>query len=122
MRYIKALSKTEKAQLEEESHKGDGHRVRRRAHTILLSADGFTIDEIARIYQTDRATVTSTFNRWEKAGLSGLSDEARSGRPPKLSKAERAEAIERLKEDPRSIKKAQAATQKKRVSMSASGR
>ncbi|NET97435.1 helix-turn-helix domain-containing protein, partial [Okeania sp. SIO1H2] len=42
----------------------------------LLSADGFTIDEIARIYQTDRDTVSSTFTRWENAGLAGLFDEA----------------------------------------------
>ena len=121
MRFITALTESDKAELHEEFQTGDSHRVRRRAHTILLSADGFTIDEIARIYQTDRATVSSTYDRWEKAGLAGLFDDAKSGRPPKLSKAEAAEAIASLKEDPRSIKKAQAATKKKRARKSVNG-
>ena len=121
MRYVKPLSEKEKDQLDEMVRQGESYRVRRRAHAILLSADGFTIDEIARIYKTDRDTVSSTFTRWEKAGLAGLFDEAKSGRPPKLSKAEAAEAIETLKEDPRSIKKVQAATKKKRANKSANG-
>lgn len=122
MRYIKPLSEKDKAQLDELLRQGESHRVRRRAHAILLSADGFTIDEIARIYQTDRDTVSSTFTRWENAGLAGLFDEAKSGRPPKLSKAEAAEAVDTLKEDPRSIKKALAITKKKRANKSVNGR
>jgi transposase len=79
----------------------------------LLSADGFTIDEIARIYQIHRDTVGTTFDRWEKEGIEGLFDDPRSGRPPKLSDDEADEAVELLKEDPRSIKKALAATSEK---------
>jgi transposase len=66
--------------------------------------------------------VSSTLTRWETGGVAGLGDEAKSGRPPKLSPAEAAEALDALKEDPRSIKKARAATEKKRTSKSVNGR
>ncbi|MGP8337811.1 MAG: IS630 family transposase [Methanosarcinaceae archaeon] len=82
------------------------HSVRRRAHSILLSAEGFSIGEIARIYQIHRDTVADIFDRWEKEGIQGLYDAPKSGRPPKLSEDEANEAIKFLKQDPRSIKKA----------------
>lgn len=122
MRFVQPLSASDKAQLETIVREGNAYRMRRRAHSILLSAEGFTIDEIARIYQTDRDTVASTLNRWETGGVAGLADEVKSGRPPSLSEAERAEALVTLQEDPRSIKKAQAMTKKKRARPSADGR
>jgi transposase len=78
-----------------------------------LSSDGFTIGEIARIYQVHRDTVGTTFDKWEKEGVGGLFDDFRSGRPPKLSEDEADEAVKLLKEDPRSIKKTLAATKEK---------
>ena len=122
MRFVQPLSDREKEQLEKMVCEAKVYRVRRRAHTILLSAEGYPIDEIARIYQTDRDTVSSTLTRWTTGGVAGLYDEAKSGRPPKLSPVEAAEALDALKEDPRSIKKAQAATEKKRTSKSVNGR
>jgi transposase len=57
--------------------------------------------------------VGTTFDRWEKDGIKGLVDGSRSGRPPKLSDAEADEAVELLKKDPRSIKKALAGIKEK---------
>ena len=113
MRYVKPLSESEKTELETMFRDGDSHRVRRRAHIILLSAERFTICELARVYQIDRDTVSSTLTRWEKEGIEGLFDGERSGRPPKLTKEEADEAIKCLKKDPRSIKKALAETKEK---------
>jgi transposase len=79
----------------------------------LLSADGFTIDEIARIYQIHRDTVGTTFDKWKRDGIAGLFDDPRSGRPSKLSDDEADETVKLLKEEPRSIKKALAATREK---------
>jgi len=121
MRFVKPLSELDKAELTAIFHRGDSHRVRRRAHTILLSTEGFAIKEIARIYETDRDTVASTFDRWEEAGIAGLYDGDKSGRPTKLTKEEAAEAVEYLKEDPRSTKKALAKTKKRQVRKSANG-
>lgn len=113
MRFVSSLSEPDKEQLTALFKYHDSHSVRRRAHSILLSADGFPIDEIARIYQIHRDTVGTTIDRWERDGIEGLFDGDRSGRPPKLSESEANEAVESLKEDPRSIKKALAATNEK---------
>lgn len=113
MRFISSFSEFEKEQLTSLFKYHDSYSVRRRSHSILLSADGFTIDEIVRIYQIHRDTVGTTFDRWEREGVEGLFDGPRSGRPPKLSDDEANEAIKLLKEDPRSIKKAVAATKEK---------
>jgi len=113
MRFISELSESERDQLTGLLKYHEWHSVRRRSHSILLSADGFTIEEIARIYQIDRDTVGATLDRWESEGIEGLFDAPRSGRPPKLSAEEAAEAVSLLKEEPRSIKKAVAATREK---------
>jgi transposase len=113
MRFIPALSESDKKQLTALFKYHDSHSVRRRSHAILLSADGYTIDEIARIYHIHRDTVGTTFDRWKREGITGLFDDPRSGRPPKLSPEEADEALKLLKEEPRSIKKALAATREK---------
>ena len=112
MRYVAPLSETDEKALTSLFKHHNAHSVRRRAHAVLLSAKGFRIDEIARIYQIHRDTVVDTFDRWEKEGLQGLYDAPKSGRPPKLSEDEAEQAIKMLKKEPRSIKKAMAATQK----------
>jgi transposase len=106
MRYVLPLSEKDSKELASLFKYHNSHSVRRRAHLIILSADGFSIGEIARIYQVHRDTVVTTFERWEKEGITGLYDAPKSGRPPKLSKDEADKAIKFLKEDPRSIKKA----------------
>ena len=113
MRFVPALSESDRKQLTALFKYHDSHSVRRRSHAILLSADGFTIAEIARIYQIHRDTVGTTFDRWKRDGIVGLFDDPRSGRPPKLSNEEADEAVKLLKEEPRSIKKALAATKEK---------
>lgn len=113
MRFVPALSESSRKQLTTLFKYHDSHSVRRRSHSILLSADGFTIDEIARIYQIHRDTVGTTFDKWKRDGIAGLFDDPRSGRPSKLSDDEADEAVKLLKEEPRSIKKALAATREK---------
>ena len=113
MRFVPALSESGRKQLTALFKYHDSHSVRRRSHSILLSADGFTIDEIARIYQIHRDTVGTTFDKWKRDGIAGLFDDPRSGRPSKLSDDEADEAVKLLKEEPRSLKKALAATREK---------
>lgn len=112
MRFIQSLSEKDTKELTSLFRYNTSHSVRRRAHLILLSANGFSINEIARIYQIHRETVLNTFNRWEKDGINGLLDAPRDGRPPTLSKDEENKALEALKKDPRSIKKALVITEK----------
>ena len=112
MRYVETLSEEGKKALNSLLKNHASHNVRRRAHFVLLSADGFCINEIARIYQVHRETVMNSFARWEKDGIKGLYDMDKTGRPPTLSEDEENKALDALEKDPRSTKKALALIQK----------
>ncbi len=61
------------------------HRVRQRAHCILLSNDGYTISDLKKIFNADLTTIYNWFNEWESKSLVGLYDRKGKGRKPKLS-------------------------------------
>jgi len=79
------------------------HRTRQRAHAILLSSDGFSVDEIAKICRVDRDTVSRWIDKWEQLGIEGLKDKPRPGNPGTLTQSEKQLVIELCKETPRSI-------------------
>jgi transposase len=79
-------------------------RARARAHSLILSAQGMTINEITKIYQVDRDTVSTWIKKWEHDGPESLHDKPRSGRPPKLTPEEQQLAIAYIKEEPRSLR------------------
>ena len=80
------------------------HRARQRAHALLLSARRYSINQIADIFSVDRETVSSWLLRWEEFATNGLDLEPKSRRPPTLSKEEEKEAVEIVKQEPRSLK------------------
>jgi transposase len=86
--------------------------TRIRAHAILLSDGGYPVQEIAQIHGVCRQTISSWIRAWESKGLVGLVDQARSGRPRKLSAQEEAQVLECLQAEPRSIKQAVAELEK----------
>ena len=81
-------------------------RKRMRAHAILLSARSFSIDQIAAIYEVNRDRVSQWLAWWGEFQFAGLEDDQRSGRPPKLTASEQAQALEIVKEEPRSTRRA----------------
>ncbi len=81
-------------------------RVRMRAHAIILSHRRFSIDQIAAIYEVDRDRVSQWLEWWKEFEFDGLADEARGGRPPKLSAEEQAQVLEMVTEEPRSVRRA----------------
>src|SRR5439155_347815 len=78
-------------------------RARARAHSLLLSVQGLTINEIAKIYHVDRDTVSTWLTKWAQQGEGSLHDQPRSGRPPTLTPEEQELAIASMKEEPRSL-------------------
>ena len=52
---------------------------------IAMVVDGFSRAEAARLCGMDRQTLRDWVHRYNKAGLDGLADRARSGRPASLS-------------------------------------
>ena len=103
-RFVKALSDEEKEILKDLKDYGEKPRSRRRAHAILLSDAGKSVNEIAEIFDTTRVTVCSWIDRWHENGLSGLEDAPRPGGPPILTDDEREQVLEDIKECPNSPK------------------
>jgi len=82
------------------------YRVRMRAHSIILSGQGYSIDKIADIYQVHRNSVTGWIEEWEESGYASLFDKPKSGRPAILDEAEQELAKQIVAQTPRSTKKA----------------
>lgn len=59
-----------------------------RARIVLLAAEGVPNAQIARRLEISRQTVVTWRNRYRSAGLAGLDDRPRSGRPPVVDEAQ----------------------------------
>src|SRR5215471_8202914 len=81
------------------------HRVRQRAHGILLSYQGINTTVLMAIFSVDRITLYNWFDAWESHHFAGLYDKKRCGRPPKLTDEEQKKAQYYLKQHPRDIRK-----------------
>jgi len=58
MKSIPALNETDRIALEHAHRDGPTHRQRQRAQAILLSARGYTLEQLADFFQTRRDTVS----------------------------------------------------------------
>jgi transposase len=63
-------------------------RVRRRAHALLLVAEGRPLSRIAQLFQTAPHRIRAWRTQFLARGRAGLLDAPRPGRPPKLSPAD----------------------------------
>jgi transposase len=103
-KFVKPLMDEQREQLKEIMKSQGPQRKRMRAHAVLLSERGYSIDPIADIYQVDRDRVSKWLEWWEKYQFEGLDDDPRSGRPPKLTEKEQKKAVEITLEEPRSLR------------------
>ena len=103
-KYIKALTEEEQAELRRIHKSDDSSRRRMRAHVILLSFRRYSINEIADIYEVDRDRVSQWLDWWEESRFDGLDDDPRSGRPPKLTVEEQAQAVAETLKEPRLLR------------------
>jgi len=99
-RFIKKLTKRQIQQLVDQKDHGTTPRIRHRAHAILLSHQGTTVVELARIFQTSRTTISQWLDRWDAEEIDGLADKPRPGSPAKLTEVERIRVVELLKRSP----------------------
>jgi hypothetical protein len=77
-RYVSKLSETQREELEKPHPSSSSARVRTRAHAILLSSEGFTIEELMEIFHVERDTISRWLNNWEQSNFEGLPDKIRS--------------------------------------------
>jgi len=104
MKYVKELLDSEIITLSEMYRNAPVHRLRQRAHIILMSNRKITINEIALAIELDRDTISSTIDGWETIGIIGLYDAKRSGRPNIYTDDEKELIKLKIEEEPRQIK------------------
>ena len=104
MKYISSLTNEELETLEKAYKNDPSARVRMRAHAVLLSARGFSINEMVRIFNVQRDTVSCWLNAWETSGLAGLTDRPGQGRNTVLTQAEEKIAMKLIEKYPRSLR------------------
>jgi transposase len=92
-KFVKTLSDEERKKLIENHQNHPNFRVRHRSHAILLSHQGSSREEIARICRVQRDTVSLWIDAWQECGCKGLEDNKRSGRPPILTVEEQEKAF-----------------------------
>ncbi len=86
--------------LRKEAEKDGASRVVIRIQSIILSIEGHTTGQIAKLLKVDRTTVPLWINRWNQYGLPGLLDGYRSGRTSKLSEDDREKLADILESGP----------------------
>lgn len=101
---VPPLNETQRNELEELYHKTKLPRLRSRAQMVLLSAEqGLKAPAIAAIVRESDDSVARWLKRYLAAGVTGLSDAPRSGRPAKVTASYRAEAVKAVRRRPRSL-------------------
>lgn len=101
-RFIERLTKSQVQRLEQLRDNGENKRIRQRAHAVLLSFDGTTVNELVRIFGISRNSICFWLDRWDSEGFQGLSDKPRPGAPPKLDEQEQVLALQLLEKTPQS--------------------
>ena len=79
---IGPLSLEHQRRLRERRRRAVG-RVALRAQRVLLSARGYTVPQIAEIFELGEDVVRDGLHRFQERGPDGLEDHPRPGRPPK---------------------------------------
>src|SRR5262247_7210 len=105
VRFIQNLSPETCSLLHRIYKESQHHRVRQRAHCILLSYQGIHTTALTAIFSVDRITIYNWFDAWESHHFAGLYDKKRCGRPPKLTDEEQRKAQHYLVQHPRDVKK-----------------
>jgi len=87
-KFVQPLTEAQRLRLKEVHKTDPSARTRMRAHAILLSARGYSLDRIADIYEQDRDRVSLWLDWWGQYEFEGLDDDPRSGRPAILGDEE----------------------------------
>ena len=105
MRFIGNVSQETISMLQRIYKQSKHHRVRQRAHCLLLSLQGLTTTELVKIFQVDRITIYHWFDAWEVQRLAGLYDKAKQGRPQKCTPEQKEQIRQWAKAFPKNLNK-----------------
>lgn len=111
MRYIKNLTEVEQEALQTGHKQGKSHQFRTRCQAILLSAQGYKVQQLSCLLGVSELSVYKWMNRFEAGGVAALLNQPGRGRKPLLrlaNQAHRQLVSEQIEEDPQRLKVAKA--------------
>ncbi len=101
---LRALSEEETKRIKQWSQsRTEEARLVERARIIRLASEGQKVPQIAQALDIDEKTVRKWLKRFEQQGVAGLSDEARSGAPPRYTAEVKARIIAAALTTPRDL-------------------
>jgi len=104
MKAIKIHGTVKKVQqlvtLSKQALRDGAFRVAARLHAIVLNIEGTCAPQIDKIIKVHRSTVNIWLRNWQEAGMEGILEGHRSGRPPAMSAAQRQELADILDSGP----------------------
>jgi transposase len=103
MRFIRELGSETISLLKRIYRQSRHFEVRRRAHCILLSFEGFTTTELMALFQVTRITIYNWFLAWEDHNLVGLYDKSGRGRKPLFTPEQKLQIKAWVKENPKNL-------------------
>ncbi|MEA5512320.1 helix-turn-helix domain-containing protein [Crocosphaera sp. UHCC 0190] len=89
MRFIRELNTETRKLLEKISRRSKNYQVRDRARCIILSYQGFSINQLMVIFGLTRKTIYNWFTKWEDEGIVGLYNKKGRGRKPKFNEEQK---------------------------------
>jgi transposase len=99
MSSVSPLPDSERRRLKQLARREVG-RVSERIRMVLLASRGYSLAQIAAIFECDEATVTHWVQRYAHEGEAGLRDRPRSGRPRKADAVARRELCHAMEQSP----------------------
>ncbi len=77
MLHIKKITEEEKLTLENMRKNHPGYMPRMRAHAVLLSQDGYQVNDLSDLFGVCKKTIVAWLRGWANAGIFGLIDKPR---------------------------------------------
>jgi transposase len=105
MRFVKQLAPDTISLLWRIYKHSKRYRVRQRAHCILLSSQGITVPQLARMFHVTQRTVYNWLNAWEMCRFPGIYDASGKGRQPKLTSRQKEQIQQWAKKFPKNLNK-----------------
>ena len=103
MRFIQPLEPETLHRLEQIYTQSSSSRTRQRAQCMLLSAEGYSVPELAQIFRVHHVTIYHWFDAWEARQFDGLTDLPGRGNTPKIAPSHYAQIQAWTREFPRQL-------------------
>lgn len=101
--YARILRDNEQRRLQEWAWHRNDPDMRKRAHVILLSAQGYTVPQISAQVGLHPINVRKWIHRFNTQGLNGLQSGKSPGRPPRFTEEQRRIIVRLAHTDPRAL-------------------